>query len=180
MLAAYSRCLPGFCFMLLMKASLLAFVLILSFSNTWTEYICLYLGLIFPQMSNSHRHSNEEATCDLVSFFFFLGKISHIFSTDISRYEKVWRYNLKRFKPDMIYCTYVVNDEEFEVWLRCAPLINSALFLHTGEMTVHVQMLNKQWRHASSDGEKAVLNGWPSGFLILHSPHFSLGTIMSG
>lgn len=55
--------------MLLMKASLLAFVLLRFFPNTWTECICLYLRLIFPEMSSTQHRDKEEATCDLCFFF---------------------------------------------------------------------------------------------------------------
>lgn len=98
---------------------------------------------------------------------------SHL-CADICHSVKLWRYTLTwNEQTCMIHRSYVINDEEIEVWQCCTPLITFALFLCTGEMTVHVQMLNKQRRHSYSDREKAVLNGWPSGFLILHSPHFS-------
>lgn len=168
MLAACSRCLPGFCFMLLMKASLLAFVLLLFFfpmreQNT-SVYICAWYFLRCLTLNSTIMKRL------LVILFVFS---SHL-CADICHSVKLWWYTLTwNEQTCMIHRSYVINDEEIEVWLCCTPLITFALFLCTGEMTVHVQMLNKQRRHSYSDREKAVLNGWPSGFLILHSPHFS-------
>lgn len=65
-LAACSRCMPWFCFMLLMKASFLAFVLPPFFSQ-YVNGIHLFISM--PDISldvNTQQHSNEEATCDFV------------------------------------------------------------------------------------------------------------------
>lgn len=149
----------------------------------------MYPGPIFPQMSNSHRRINEEATSDFapflfhiyIYFFFSWGKFLTSFCRHQSLTQSLTPYPWTVLPRTWSAALMSLALKEFEVRLCRAPLINSALFPHTRETTVHVQVLNKQRRHPSSDGENGCSEWVAKRFS--HSPFtsfFSLGTIMSG
>lgn len=71
------------------------------------EYICLYLCLIFPEISNTQQHNNEEATCELL--FFFKGFALHL-CADICHTVKTIKIYLKVVEQTFpMYHSYVIS-----------------------------------------------------------------------
>lgn len=117
------------------------------FSSTWMEYICLYLCLIFPEMSNTLQHNNEVATCDV--FLFFQG---HFFTYLCRRLP--WSKTIK------IYCT--LTGSWMHAW--CIAVMSQMMglsvlctfnYLHSSVPLYWRNNWGRQWRHFFSKMEKS-------------------------
>lgn len=78
------------------------------------EYICLYLRLIFPKMSNTQQHNNEEATCGFFPLLLSKGLFFKIFLNlhvlvQISPLTETLHLSAE---PDacMMCCSFIIND----------------------------------------------------------------------
>lgn len=135
------------CFMPLMKASRLAFVLILPFFpiRERNATVCIRPWYFLRCRTLTGAVMKRLPAISFLSLFFFFswGK----FLTSFCRHQSLGQ-SLSPYLRAFLHWTW----RAALMSLLCrATLINSALFLHTRETTVHVQVLNKQRRHSSLD-----------------------------
>lgn len=167
----------------LMKASRLAFVLILPFfpirernaavcMRPWYFLRCRTLTVTVMKRLPAVSVLSYFSVC----FFSFVGKVRYIVpQTSITRAKSFAVPHGNFFfglgSDVQLLCRYCVVQ----------TLINSAVFLHTRETIVHVQVLNKQRRHPSSDWRRGCSEWVAKCFSQApFTSFFSLGTIMSG
>lgn len=145
-------------------------------SHTWTECgtsvcICAWYflrsltlaGTIMKRLLVVLFTSKENSSVD----FFLLWLQTSVIPLNYKALPQRWGMGVHdRF------CSYVINDEENEDRLSCTPLITfSPAPLCCRNDCTRTDV--KQRRHSVSARENTVLNGWPSRFLIFHSPDFS-------
>lgn len=145
MLAAYSRCSPSFfifccCFMPLMKASRLAFVLILPFFpiRERNATVCIRPWYFLRCRTLTGAVMKRLPAISFLSYFSILSLSRGKFLTSFCRHQSLGQSLSPYLRA------FLRTWRAALVSLLCrGSLIKSALFVHTRKTTVHVQVLKE-------------------------------------